>query len=97
MICGFEVRGRGRSTVVKVKLEPRFKYAELAARCQGMLTDNVNVTGDWERLEARLKAARLVEARESSVVVPMPPGKAKAALPAAGALALSDLQPSKNG
>ena len=66
MICGFEVRGRGRSTVVKVKLEPRFKYAELAARCQGMLQDNLNVTGDWDKLEARLKGAR-------AKVIDMPP------------------------
>ena len=55
--------------VLKIKFINRDRYVELAARHQGMLTDKVEVTGDWDQLAARLAAAR---ARVEVIEMPRP-------------------------
>ena len=55
--------------VLKLKFVDRARYVELAAKHQGMLTDKVEITGDWDKLAARLAAAR----ERVTVIVSEPP------------------------
>lgn len=44
--------------VLKLKFINRDRYVELAAKHQGMLTDKIEIKGDWDKLAARLASAR---------------------------------------
>jgi hypothetical protein len=64
-VAGFEVVKRNLTAgddrvdvIIKVKLRDHAKYVEMGAKYFGLLRDQIHVTGDWEKLAARLASAR---------------------------------------